>query len=157
MASLGSDYLFVSLGLSVIGVYALTSGHLMTELVMDLTSPQITPCRLAALEFVHITEAHGTAVAVDESGNEQVVGSRWATYLAVAVAAPHAFVKLFTVRRQALTPFSKPIVRQSMGSPTLQWRAQSMRDCLAVTLGSAHCMARRLQLPVPLRAAREVR
>ena len=110
MNTIGSDYLCVAIGFNVVGVYSLTSGYLMTELVLDLISPGVTPTLILGLDYFTVTDSCGVA-----TGGDGAVTQCWQSLLAVCVARPNTFVKLFQVCIQSsslpltMKPFRKKI------------------------------------------------
>ena len=115
--TIGSDYLCVAIGFNVVGVYSLTSGHLMTELVLDLISPGVTPTLILGLDYFTVTDSCGVA-----TGGNGAVTQCWQSLLAVCVARPTTFVKLFQVCIQSssllFTMNKKPFRKE------IQWKAK---------------------------------
>jgi hypothetical protein len=95
--SVGSDYLLVSLGEHVVGVYSLTTAALVAEISLPLGIAAARPCRVLHLYWFVLTDQHGIATEVLEDGEEVSLGLCWESLLAVAVAEPVGRVMVLKV------------------------------------------------------------
>jgi hypothetical protein len=105
VVSLGSEYLFTSLGLDVIGIFSTTSAQLLRELPLATDTPIAVPSNIIQLSVFVLTNNYGmdTSGAAASLSEDGVQCKRWKVLVAVVLGPPAHQLLVFQVRPSSLS------------------------------------------------------
>ncbi|NJR41655.1 MAG: hypothetical protein HC767_02300 [Akkermansiaceae bacterium] len=108
VASLGSEYLFTSLGLDVVGICSITSAQLLRELSLDTVVTGTVPSNVVQLSVFNLTSYYGmdTSVSSGLSQGDAAQCKHWKVLIAAVMGAPASRIVLFQVCETRLVSVS---------------------------------------------------